>query len=287
MVANGTLIPIGGNEDKGIENDEQFTLEFIEEGILSRVVKESGGTDANIVVIPTASSIPREVSNNYIDAFRKLGCSNVHILDIRSREEAKRKDNLDLIKNAKCVMFSGGDQSKITERIGNTPIHQTLLRRYQEDYLVIAGTSAGAMCMSREMICGGSSTESFIKGAVKMDVGMDFISKLIIDSHFIRRGRFGRLAEAVARYPKLLGVGLAEDTGLVIKEGTTFEVIGSGMVIVFDPRKLKHNNQSVLNEGTPMSLVNLKTHVLANGDRFNLRKGRAKVLPLDAPFLTS
>jgi cyanophycinase len=114
---------------------------------------------------------------------------------------------------------------------------------------------------------------------------MGFIPDLIIDSHFIRRGRFGRLAEAVAAFPNLLGVGLAEDTGMVIKECNTFEVIGSGMVLLFDPSKLKHNNQKILAQGEPMSLSNLKTHVLSNGDRFNIRKRKIKVLPLDSPFV--
>lgn len=287
MAVMGTLIPIGGNEDKGIETGEQFHLEFIQESILSRVVSESGGKEAQIVVIPTASSIPKEVSNSYLRAFDKLGCSKVRVMDLRHRNESDRPENLELIGNAQCVMFSGGNQSKITAKIGNTKLHELLLDRYNKDALVVAGTSAGAMCMSREMIAGGSSTESFIKGAVKMDVGMGFISNLIIDSHFIRRGRFGRLAEAVAKYPDMMGIGLAEDTGLVIKNSSTFEIIGSGMVIMFDPRKLKHNNEKILEKGTPMSLINLKTHVLANGDRFNLKNGKVKVLPLDAPFPTS
>ena len=122
---------------------------------------------------------------------------------------------------------------------------------------VIAGTSAGAMCMSEEMVAGGSSTEALYKGAVRMREGMGFISDLIIDSHFIRRGRFGRLAEAVAKFPKLLGVGLAEDTGLIIKNCNEFKVIGSGMVILFDGGKLTHNNQEILEEGTPMTISNL------------------------------
>ena len=139
--------------------------------------------------------------------------------------------------------------------------------------------------MSREMISGGSSTQSFFKGAVGMSKGMGFIPKLVIDSHFISRGRFGRLAEAVARFPKLIGVGLAEDTGLVIKNCNDFEVIGSGMVILFDPNKLHHNNIEILEEGTPMTLTNLTTHVLANGDRFNIEKRAIKVLPMDADFV--
>ena len=285
MRIKGILIPIGGNEDKGVDTQEQNNLEFIDDGILARVVRESGGLNAKIIVIPTASSIPVEVGQNYLKAFGKLGCSNIQVLNIRRREESEFDSNISLIKEADCVMFSGGNQSEITRNIGGTTIHNVLMDRFKNDKIVIAGTSAGAMCMSREMIKGGSSRESFIKGAVGMSMGMDFISNLIIDSHFIRRGRFGRLAEAVAKFPKLLGVGLAEDTGLVIKNGSTFEVIGSGMVILFDPSKLKHNNEKILEHGEPMSLSNLKTHILANGDRFNIKSRKIKVLPLDAPFV--
>ncbi len=280
MDVKGILIPIGGNEDKGTETTESYHLEFIEEGILSRVVKESGGSDASIVIIPTASSIPNEVGENYLDAFGKLGCTNLHVMDIRERTQSEDPRNIELIKKADCIMFSGGNQSNITNKIGGTTIHDILLERYKNEPLVIAGTSAGAMCMSQEMITGGSSTEAFIKGAVGMNKGMGFIPDLIIDSHFIRRGRFGRLAEAVARFPKLIGIGLAEDTGLVIKNCNVVEVIGSGMVIIFNPRKLKHNNQSLVDEGTPMSLTNLKTHILANGDRFDIKKKKVKVSPL-------
>ncbi len=282
MNVKGTLIPIGGNEDKGIEKSEIYTLEYITEGILSRVVKESGGINAKIVVIPTASSIPDEVINNYILAFTKLGCVDVNILDIRKREQSEERENIELISKADCIMFSGGDQSKITKFIGGTTIHKILLQRFQTDQIVIAGTSAGAMCMSEEMITGGSSSQSFFKGAVGMSKGMGFIPKLIIDSHFITRGRFGRLAEAVAKHPTLIGIGLAEDTGLVIKNCNDFEVIGSGMIILFDPNKLQHNNIEILEEGTPMTLTNLTTHVLANGDRFNIDKRLVKVLPMEA-----
>ena len=279
MTATGTLIPIGGNEDKGIDEHEIYHLEFIEEGILSRVVQESGGTNAIIVVIPTASSIPVEVGENYLKAFGKLGCENVHILDIRAKKDCDDPAAIDLMKKADCVMFSGGNQSKITQHIGGTTLHKIMTDRFENEQFVIAGTSAGAMCMSEEMITGGSSRESFIKGAVGMGKGMGFVLKLIIDSHFIRRGRFGRLAEAVARYPQLIGIGLGEDTGLIIKTNT-FEVIGSGMVIVFDARKAKYNNHNTLEKGTPMSLTNLKTHILANGDRFDIKKKKVKVSPI-------
>lgn len=263
-----------------------YTLEFIEDGILSHVVKYAGGTGANIVVIPTASSIPEEVGKNYIAAFSTLGCKNINILDIRNREDSEKTSAIDLVSKADCIMFSGGNQSKITENIGGTTLHKLMHSRYQnEEGFVIAGTSAGAMCMSEEMISGGSSKESFVKGAVKMKKGMGFISNLIIDSHFIRRGRFGRLAESVAKFPEIVGVGLAEDTGLVIKTGSSFEVIGSGMVIVFDPTSLQHNNEKILPKGTPMSLINLKTHVLANGDQFHIKNKKVTVLPVESPFV--
>jgi len=278
MNVKGTLIPIGGNEDKGIDEHEMFHIEFIEEGILSRVVKESGGIDAKIVIITTASGIPDRVGQNYLETFRKLGCTNLYLMDIRKREESEDPTNIALIKKADCVMFSGGNQTKIIENIGGTTLHSILKDRFTNESFVIAGTSAGAMCMTQEMITGGSSTESFIKGAVGMNLGMSFVPKLIIDSHFIRRGRFGRLAEAVARFPELIGIGLAEDTGLVIKENI-FEVIGSGMVIVFDARKAKYNNHKTVEHRTPMSLTNLKISILASGDRFNIKKKKVKVSP--------
>jgi cyanophycinase len=284
MKFKGTLIPVGGSEDKGIEKSEIYTLEFITEGILARVVKESGGANAMIVLIPTASNIPDEVIENYKKAFAKLGCKNLHIADIRKPEQSEDPINIELIKKADCVMFSGGDQSKITKKIGGSSIHKILKNRLIHDEIVIAGTSAGAMCMSEEMITGGSSSESFYKGAVGMDKGMGFLANLIIDSHFIRRGRFGRLAEAVANFPNLIGVGLSEDTGLVIKDCNHFEVIGSGMIILFDGTHLQHNNIDILEEGTPMTLTNLTTHVLANGDRFDINEKVVKVLPMDAVF---
>lgn len=287
MEVKGTLLPIGGNEDKGVHGSGQNNMEYIEEGILSRVVRESGGKEALILIIPTASSIPEEVGSNYLKAFGKLQCTNVKVLDIQERRQADSSNNLNLINKADCVMFSGGDQSKITKKIKGTRFHEIMEHRYVNDGIVIAGTSAGAMCMSSEMITGGSSKEALIKDAVSMQKGMGFISNLIIDSHFIRRGRFGRLAEAVAKFPDLLGIGLAEDTALVIKQNNWFEIIGSGMVILFDPREIKHNNFKLLDPGTPMSLVNLKVHVLTNGDKFNITKRQVKVLPLDAPFITT
>jgi cyanophycinase len=140
------------------------------------------------------------------------------------------------------------------------------------------------MVMANEMIAGGSATESFIKGAVHMYKGLGLMPSLIIDTHFIKRGRFGRVSEAVAQFPELIGIGLAEDTGMIIKNNKC-RVIGSGMVIVFDGRRLTHNKHSILKEGTPMSLTGLRTHILSNGDRFHIDKKKVKVLPIEASFI--
>lgn len=284
MKIKGTLFPIGGNEDKGMGPNEMYTLDFIEDGILSKLVKTIGGPDHSIVVITTASSIPESVGKNYVDAFGKLGCHQIKVLDIRKRAAANERDILQLVDNSSCTLFCGGDQSKITQIIGQTDLHDLLKHKYQNEEYVIAGTSAGAMCMSREMIAGGSSTEALWKGAVKMSAGMDFVPELVIDSHFIQRGRFGRLAEAMAHFPDLLGIGLAEDTGILITEGNICTVVGSGMVIIFDPSALTHNKVHLLEEGTPMSMSNLIVHVLANGDKFLIDERKLEILPLDGKF---
>lgn len=283
--AKGILIPVGGNEDKGTDESDHTDLEFISEGILYHVVQECGGVDNLIVIIPTASSIPVEVGENYLAAFTKLGCTNLKVLDIRSKKDAESEESLEFIKKANGVMFSGGDQSKISKKIGGTKFHAILKERYQkEEGFVIAGTSAGAMMMSEEMIAGGSAAESFLKGAVRMKTGLGLLPEVIFDTHFITRGRFGRVSEAVAQFPSLLGVGLAEDTGLIIRNGNEMKVIGSGMAIVFDGSEISHNNHKLLKEGTPLTLANLKVHILSNSDRFFIEERKATALPMGQPF---
>lgn len=284
MTYKGILIPIGGNEDKGLDNKETHTLEFVKDSILARVVNESGGIHAKIFIIPTASSIPVEVGEMYTEAFTRLGCTDFEILNLQKREECEDPVTIRKIESADCVMFSGGDQSRIADIIGGSTIHNVLIRRYKEDPIVIAGTSAGAMMMSQEMISGGSSTDALIKGSVRMREGMGFIPGLIIDSHFIKRGRFGRLAEALAQHPSLVGIGLAENTGIIIRNREECKVIGTGMVIIFDPTHLTHNNAEILPDGMPMTIAGITTHVLANSDSYNLKTKKVSVLPIEAEF---
>lgn len=273
---NGKLISIGGAEDKGTENEGYYAqssnLHFFELGILKRVVQETGGTDKRIEVITTASSIPTEVGENYLNAFGKLGCSNVGTMHIRNREDARSQDLIDRIKSADAIMFSGGDQLRLTTIFGGTSFLDLLTDRYLNDHLLIAGTSAGAMAMSNTMIYQGRSDLAHLKGEVKITTGLAFLKDVIIDSHFDKRGRFNRLAQAVASNPGCTGIGLGEDTGVIVTEGNHLEVIGSGAVVILDGRDIQHSNITEVSIGTPISVENIKVNILVYGNGYFLKE---------------
>ncbi len=277
MIPKGRLIAIGGNEDKGTEPEPNFiqknNLNFFGLQILSRIVHEAGGHDAYIEVVTSASSIPDEIGSNYLDAFKKLGCNNIRIMDIRKREEADKPEMIERIRACKCVMFSGGNQLRLSSIFGGTEFLDIVSERYFDDeHFIIAGTSAGAMAMSNTMIYQGSSSEALFKGEVKITTGLAFIKNVIIDSHFVTRGRFGRLAQAVAANPSCTGIGLGEDTGALIREGRFMEAVGSGLIIVIDGHNIRHSNIADLKEGSPISIENLIVHVLAKGNCYDLKE---------------
>ena len=277
----GKLIAVGGAEDKGTDLEKgeihRNNLNFFELGILRRVVEEAGGPSARIEVITTASIIPNEVGNNYLDAFGKIGCTNIGLLHIRNRQDTANKEYMERIRNCDAVMFSGGNQLRLSVTDGGTAFLALLKKRYQEENVVIAGTSAGAMAMSQTMIYEGNATRAHLKGAVKMTTGLDFIDSVIIDSHFEKRGRFGRLAQAVATNPSCIGIGLGEDTGILITEGNKLEAIGSGLVVIVDGHDILHSNIADIPDGNPISLENLKVHFCEKGNGFLLRE--RKFLP--------
>jgi cyanophycinase len=272
----GKLIAVGGNEDKGSQDDpgrvRMTSLNFFELQILSRIIHEAGGKDVPLEVITTASTIPDEVGENYLQAFGKLGCTNVHVMHIKTNKQARDRKNLERIKNAGGVMFTGGNQLTLSTLFNDTEFLDILQKRYYNENFVIAGTSAGAMAMSKIMIYQGSSSEALLKGEVKITTGLSFLADVIIDSHFVKRGRFGRLAQAVAGNPSCIGLGLGEDTGVIITDGDHLEAIGSGLIIVFDGHKIKHNNIAELKDGAPISIENLIVHVLAKGNCYKLKK---------------
>lgn len=272
----GKLISIGGAEDKGTESEGHYTqqgnLHFFELGILKRVVQEMGGVNAHIEVITTASSIPKEVGENYESAFGKIGCLNAHVMSIRNRDEARNPEFVERVKKADGIMFSGGDQLRLTTIFGGTEFLEILQERYLNDKLVIAGTSAGAMAMSNTMIYQGKSDLAHLKGEVKITTGLAFMQNVIIDSHFDKRGRFNRLAQAVASNPSCTGIGLGEDTGVIVTEGNHLEVIGSGAVVIVDGRDMRHSNITEVSMGTPISVENLRVSILVHGNGYFLRE---------------
>ena len=274
----GTLIAIGGNEQKKFKKtEESFHSHFGEEFILQDIINNSEISKPRIEVITSASEIPDIVGKKYKESFLRLGVDNVGILDIRDRSEAEEASNLDRISSSDIILFSGGDQSKISQIIKDTSIHKLICKRYKNEKFTIAGTSAGAVVMSEEMISGGQNGNIIRKNDLKMGKGLGLMSEVIFDSHFIKRHRFGRLAEAIALHPDKLGVGLGEDTGVIIREGNILEIIGSGIVVIFDGSNLSYNQYGKLKNRIPISLANLTVHILTTKDRYNIREKVARI----------
>jgi cyanophycinase len=277
QLAKGKLIAIGGAEDKGTDLEKgeihRNNLNFFELGILRRIVEESGGPLARIEVITTASTIPYEVGENYLDAFGKMGCTNMGVMHIRNRADVNEPDYLERIKTCDTVMFSGGNQMRLSSTFGGTDFLQIIMDRYfNEPDFVVAGTSAGAMAMSNTMIYEGNATRAHLKGEVKITTGLGFMDDVIFDSHFEKRGRFSRLAQAVASNPSCIGIGLGEDTGMLVTDGNKMQAIGSGLVIIVDGHDIRHSNIADIPDGNPISIENMKVHFCENGNGYLVRE---------------
>lgn len=275
--AKGKLIAIGGAEDKGTDLEkgeiQRNNLNFFELGILRRIVEEAGGPLSRIEVITTASTIPYEVGDNYLNAFGKIGCTNIGVIHIRNRSDATNPEYLERVTKCGAVMFSGGNQLRLSSSFGGTKFLKVIAERYnKEENFVIAGTSAGAMAMSNTMIYEGNATKAHLKGEVKITTGLAFVNDVIIDSHFEKRGRFGRLAQAVATNPGCIGIGLGEDTGMLITGGNKMEAIGSGCVIIIDGHDIGYSNIADIPEGSPYSIENLKVHFCEKGNGYLVKE---------------
>ncbi len=272
LIPQGKLFAIGGAEDKGVDLEKgeivRNNLNFFELGILKRIVKESGGPDVRIEVITTASMIPNQVGDNYLDAFGKIGCTNVGVLPIRNRADAMKREYIERVQSCDAVMFSGGNQLRLSATFGGTEFLEIIHKRYLETDFTVAGTSAGAMAMSNTMIYEGNASTAHLKGQVKITTGLGFMGDVIFDSHFEKRGRFGRLAQAIASNPAAIGIGLGEDTGMFIREGNIMEAIGSGLVMIIDGHAILHNNIADIPDGNPISVENIKVHFCQQGNGY-------------------
>ncbi|MFT5964787.1 MAG: cyanophycinase [Flavobacterium sp.] len=280
----GKLIIIGGAVDKGsfaeadLDKNASNNLNFFETGILKRIISESKHKEnSRIEVITTASNIPKEIGPEYVKAFEYLNAMNVGVLYIEKREEAADGVVLERLREADIVMFTGGDQLRLTSILGGTPFHDILLDKYHNEEFVYAGTSAGAAAASNSMIYQGSSSEALLKGEVKITSGLGLIDGVVIDTHFVRRGRIGRLFQAVVSNPRVLGIGLGEDTGLLITNNTQMEAIGSGLVILVDGRDIKDTNLTQVKLGQPISINNLVVHVMSMNDTYNIETHKMQI----------
>lgn len=257
---SGNLMIIGGNEDK--EGECLILKEFF---------KLAGGREARIVLITTASEFPRELGDVYQTLFLDFGARTAAVLYIDDRESANDLHLTEDIDQATGVFFTGGDQLRLTSILGGSQVDAAIRRCYQQGH-IIAGTSAGASVMSDTMIVEGDSNESAQKSTLAMAHGMGLLEEVVIDQHFAQRGRINRLLSAVAQNPFVLGIGIDEDTALVVSDNATCKVIGSKTVTIVDGKHIIHSNISESNRHDPLAITNIRLHILPSGFGFDLKR---------------
>ncbi|MFT2011170.1 cyanophycinase [Pontibacter sp. 13R65] len=260
----GRLIALGGGDDDGL-------LKLIRSQICS--------AQSHIVVIATAATEVEDSGNAYKAAFEEFGCRNVRLLHIDETNEADTTANLAGIQDAEVVFFTGGDQVRLANFLEGTKLLDIMRRRYIEDDIIIAGTSAGAAVMSDRMIYDGYGHYSLIKGEMKITQGFGFIRQVYIDTHFAERGRFGRLAHAVAHDQEYIGIGLSEETGIIIKNGDQVEVFGTGVVTIIDAGSVRFSNTRQVEENEPIAVEHLIMHLLVEGYRYCLKEHLFQAIP--------
>ena len=265
----GKLVAVGGAINSN-EQDEH-ALSNYEEGILEHIVHlTSKQQNAIIEIITSASLVPDEAAADYITCFRKMGCKKVNHLKITEREQALAKTCVERVGKCDCVIFTGGDQSRLCSLLGETPMLEKIKEKYEREDFVIAGVSAGAAAMSQTMISAGNAGKAYHKGTVKLSVGFGFLQNVIIDTHFDKRGRFGRLVQAVLLQPALIGLGVGENTGVIVQKGFELTAIGSSSVVIVDATHLSFSNIHSIASGQAIAAEDLKVHLICNGDIYNM-----------------
>src|SRR5271154_1894974 len=254
----GWIVPIGGAENK--ENDRH---------ILERFIQVSGGEDANIVVIPTASRM-HETGPRYEQVFNDLGAAQVTVMDFDTRRDCQEAGRLRRLEEATGIFFTGGNQLRLTTLLGGTPVAK-LIRTPNAHGVTVGGTSAGASILSEHMIAFGDEGSSVISGSVRLAPGLGLTNRFIIDQHFRQRDRLGRLITALAYNPFAVGIGLDEDTAAFIGPDDTLEILGSGGATVVDASDASYSSIDEASDGQPVCVLGLRVHVLVAGATFNAR----------------
>ena len=269
----GKLIAIGGKEarsrDEGILAGTSTDNDASGGSILNHVLAEMKGPASKIEILTTASAEPSEMGEMYVEAFGKIGCGNVGVLDLDGRN-VDSKPVLERLFAADGLFITGGDQARLMEKLGGSEFLKAAKRRYDEDDFTIAGTSAGAMALSGVMINEGESTESLLKGVVQLSKGFGLLPKAIIDTHFMSRGRFSRLAEAILIHEGYTALGICEITALVVGGGELLRVIGSGVVMVMEAGDITSTNFREAKKGQAIYVEGMHIHILARGAMYSL-----------------
>jgi cyanophycinase len=270
-VPAGKLLIIGGSENKGeMPEDELHRHNFERLEILKAFVNLIGKKDPVVEVITSASGKGGETYSEYKDLFKELKVKKVGHMHHEIRKEALDETVLERIKNADGFFFSGGDQLQLTSLYGGTEFLQELKKRYIRENIVIAGTSAGAMALSTPMIYAGNDEIQQIGGEIRITTGLEFLKDVCIDTHFVHRSRFVRMAQVIATNPTCIGIGIEEDTAIIVTEGVHAEVIGAGVIIYIDGMSIERSNISDFDKKIPVSIRELKVHILNRGDKFTI-----------------
>jgi cyanophycinase len=266
----GWIVPIGGAEDK--ENDT---------AILRRFLKVSGGRQADIVVIPTASRLA-DTGDRYEKLFTELGAAEVGVMDFDTRRDCHEPGRVQRIERASGIFFTGGNQIRISTMLGGTPVAQAIRARNAQG-VTVGGTSAGASILSEHMIAYGVEGASPRANSVRLAPGLGLTNRVVIDQHFRQRDRLGRLVASLAYNPFAIGIGLDEDTAAFIGPDNTIEVEGSGSVTVVDADGLQFSSMHLVGENEPVCLLGLGVHILTKGATFNLNTRKASAGSLAPP----
>jgi len=256
-----SLIIVGGHEDK---EDERIILRTVAE-------RTSGG---KLVVATAASKLQDELADEYEQVFRRLGVNHVYKLKIESRDDALSEKSLRILDDASTVFFTGGDQLKITSQMGCTPLCSRIQEIYESGG-TIAGTSAGASVMTETMMVGGNGQETHrLGGPLQLAPGLGLLRGVIIDQHFAERGRIGRLIAAVTQNPRILGVGIDENTAIIVERDRKFTVVGKGGVYIVDGGSMTYSNLADEDTDRALSVFDVRVHLLSQGDTFDCQDRR-------------
>jgi cyanophycinase len=267
-VPQGILYIIGGNENKGQENERKVPEKLIELEVLKAFTEEIKIKNPIIEVITTATGSGDESYKEYKKLFNKLGVKKVGHIHHNKRQEVLKDPLLKRIEAANAIFFSGGDQLKLTSTYGGSTFLTELKNKYIRERIIVGGTSAGAMALSTPMIYAGNKEVEQITGQIKVTTGLEFLKDVCIDTHFVHRGRFVRMAQVIVTNPTCMGVGIEEDTALVVRNGIEAEVIGSGLIIIIDGFHIDESNIKDFTSENPVSIKNLKVHILGRGDKY-------------------